>query len=75
MPFIYNEYLVNTFSGIAIAMKTLSKKGPHSLEPFRQVLDVNVAGTFNVIRLAADSMKKTEPLTTSGERGLCIFYL
>ena len=50
-------------------MKTLSKKGPHPLEPFKQVVDVNVAGTFNVIRLAVNHMKDTEPLTKSGERG------
>ncbi len=53
-------------------MKTVSKKGPHPLESFKQVVDVNVAGTFNVIRLAVDLMKDTEPLTESGERGMLI---
>lgn len=57
------------FVGIAIAGKTLSKTGPHSLDTFKQVLDVNVAGTFNVIRLAADSMKNQEPFSEFGERG------
>ncbi len=40
-------------AGIAIAAKTVSKKGAHPLSNFQKVLDVNVAGSFNIIRLTA----------------------
>ena len=43
-------------AGIAIAVKTLSKKGPHPLQPFSEVIRVNSVGTFNVIRLSAEQM-------------------
>lgn len=43
-------------AGIGIAMRTLSKKGPHPLEDFVKVVNVNAVGTFNVIRLAAEHM-------------------
>lgn len=41
-------------AGIAVASRTLSKKGPHSLDDFSKVLHVNTTGTFNVLRLAAE---------------------
>ncbi|GBG28417.1 3-hydroxyacyl-CoA dehydrogenase type-2 [Hondaea fermentalgiana] len=47
-------------AGLAHAIKTLSKRGPHPLDKFKQTLDVNVAGTFNVCRLAAEKMAKNE---------------
>lgn len=50
-------------------MKTLSKKGPHSLAEFQKVINVNVIGTFNVIRLAAEQMSQGIEQNTSGERG------
>jgi 3-hydroxyacyl-CoA dehydrogenase/3-hydroxy-2-methylbutyryl-CoA dehydrogenase len=48
-------------AGIAIAQKTLSKRGPHDLDSFAKVLTVNTVGTFNVIRLAAARMALNEP--------------
>mmetsp|Transcript_10003 Transcript_10003/g.19625 ORF Transcript_10003/g.19625 Transcript_10003/m.19625 type:complete len:252 (+) Transcript_10003:508-1263(+) len=45
-------------AGLAHAIRTLSKRGPHPLDKFKQTLDVNVAGTFNVCRLAAEKMSK-----------------
>ena len=63
--------LVNC-AGIGIAMKTLSKKGPHSLDDFNRVLNVNVSGTFNTIRLVAEQMTAGEPLSSTGERGVII---
>lgn len=48
-------------AGIAIAQKTLGKKGPHDLAAFAKVLNVNTVGTFNVIRLAAAKMALNEP--------------
>ena len=50
-------------------MKTLSKKGPHPLNEFQRVLSVNVAGSFNVIRLVAEQMKNGEALNEAGEKG------
>eukprot|EP00794_Sanderia_malayensis_P007383 gene7383-8202_t len=59
-------------AGIGIAVKTLNKKGQaHSLEDFNRVLQVNAAGTFNMIRLASEEMAKNEP-NEEGERGAII---
>lgn len=59
-------------AGIAIAAKVLGKENkPHDLSQFRKVLEVNVAGSFNVIRLAAAAMAENEA-TASGERGVII---
>ena len=58
-------------AGIAIAEKTLGREGPHALDSFSKVIQVNLIGTFNVIRLAAEAMQKNEPLE-SGERGVII---
>ncbi|KAM4662637.1 3-hydroxyacyl-CoA dehydrogenase type-2 [Discoglossus pictus] len=55
--------IVVNCAGIAVAVKTynVSKQLPHSLEDFQRVINVNIAGTFNVIRLAAGEMGKNEP--------------
>ena len=58
-------------AGIAPPCKTLSKKGPHSLEQFARVLQINTFGTFNVIRLSAERMAATEP-DEAGERGVIV---
>ena len=58
-------------AGVAIGEKVLGKDGPHDLESFTKVLQVNVVGTFNVIRLAAAVMKWNDPVG-SGERGVII---
>ena len=42
-------------------MRTLTKNGPHDLEIFRAVQDLNVVGTFNISRLAAAHMSRNEP--------------
>ncbi len=47
-------------AGVAVARKTLSKKGPHSLKEFSNTLQVNTIGTFNVARLAAERMSRHE---------------
>ncbi len=62
--------LVNC-AGIAIGVKTLGKDGPHPLNSYRKVIEVNLIGTFNMIRLVADRTQKLEPMT-SGERGVII---
>ncbi len=58
-------------AGIGAAMKVLSKTGPHPLDLFKRVIDVNLVGTFNVIRLAANAMLEQEP-DANGERGVFI---
>ena len=58
-------------AGIGVAQKVLGRSGPHQLEDFMKVLEVNLAGTFNVIRLAAAAMSDAEP-GPSGERGVII---
>ncbi len=62
--------LVNC-AGIAPAAKTVGKDGAHSLAAFSKVIQVNLIGSFNMIRLAADAMCKNEPEAT-GERGVMI---
>ncbi len=58
-------------AGIAPAAKTVGKDGAHSLAAFSKVIQVNLIGSFNMIRLAADAMCKNEPEAT-GERGVMI---
>lgn len=57
-------------AGIGNAIKTLSKNGPFPLDGFRKVVEVNLIGTFNVVRLSAERIAKTEPI--AGERGVII---
>jgi 3-hydroxyacyl-CoA dehydrogenase / 3-hydroxy-2-methylbutyryl-CoA dehydrogenase len=58
-------------AGVGWAEKTAGRRGPHSLEPFQTVINVNLIGTFNVLRLAAAAMLGNEP-DGEGERGVCI---
>jgi NAD(P)-dependent dehydrogenase (short-subunit alcohol dehydrogenase family) len=62
--------LVNC-AGIAPAIKTVGKEGPHPLDAFQKTINVNLVGTFNMCRLAADAMGKTEAAEW-GERGVII---
>ncbi len=61
-------------AGIGNAIKTLSKDGPFPLEGFRKVVEVNLIGTFNVIRLAAERIARTTPLEgkNGAERGVIV---
>ena len=62
--------LVNC-AGIAPAEKVVGKEGPHRLESFSRVININLVGTFNMIRLAAEAMMKNEP-DAGGERGVIV---
>ncbi|MBS1144672.1 MAG: 3-hydroxyacyl-CoA dehydrogenase [Proteobacteria bacterium] len=62
--------LVNC-AGVAPAEKVLGKEGPHRLESFAKVININLVGTFNMLRLAADAMMKHEP-DEGGERGVIV---
>ncbi len=57
-------------AGIAPGGKTLGRNGALALEKFAQVININLIGTFNVLRLAAEQMARNEP--ENGERGVII---
>jgi NAD(P)-dependent dehydrogenase (short-subunit alcohol dehydrogenase family) len=58
-------------AGIGWAERVAHKGGPHNLELFTKVIEVNLIGTFNVLRLAAARMSANEP-DEEGERGVCV---
>lgn len=58
-------------AGIVLAEKVLGRNGPHALDAFSRIVQVNLTGTFNVIRLASAMMSTAEP-TASGERGVIV---
>lgn len=58
-------------AGIAIGERVVGKNGPHDLGRFTKVIQVNLIGTFNVIRLTAAAIAKNEP-TAGGERGIIV---
>jgi len=62
--------LVNC-AGIAIGEKVVGKEGPHALASFSRTININLVGTFNMIRLAAAAMGKGEP-NSAGERGIIV---
>ena len=62
--------LVNC-AGVASAMRTVSKGGPHALDVFTFTIQVNLVGTFNCIRLAAARMTQNQP-SGEGERGVIV---
>lgn len=62
--------LVNC-AGIAIGSKTVGRDGPHPLDTFSRVIQINLIGTFNMIRLAATAMSQSEP-NGEGERGVIV---
>lgn len=62
--------LVNC-AGIGRAERVVGKDGPHSLDSFRKTVEVNLVGTFNVVRLFAERAQRLEPLE-GGERGVIV---
>lgn len=62
--------LVNC-AGVAPAEKVLGKEGPHRLESFAKVININLVGTFNMLRLAVEAMSRNEP-DAGGERGVIV---
>ncbi len=59
-------------AGTGWAQKVAGSKGPHPLMPFETIVQINLIGTFNVLRLAATAMLANEPLSADGERGVCV---
>lgn len=64
--------LVVNCAGIAPAQRILSSKGAHDLATFEKTIAVNLVGTFNVMRLAAEVIAQTEPADEFGQRGLIV---
>ncbi|WP_029215148.1 SDR family NAD(P)-dependent oxidoreductase [Kallotenue papyrolyticum] len=59
-------------AGIGVAEKLLGRNGPHALDLFTRVIQVNLVGTFNVVRLAAAAMAENAPRGPDGERGVIV---
>jgi NAD(P)-dependent dehydrogenase (short-subunit alcohol dehydrogenase family) len=58
-------------AGIGLAERILGKAAPHPLAAFTKVIQINLIGTFNMLRLAADAMARSTP-TNAGERGIIV---
>jgi NAD(P)-dependent dehydrogenase (short-subunit alcohol dehydrogenase family) len=58
-------------AGIGTAERTIGKDGPHNLQHFTRVININLIGTFNMVRLAANAMAQAGP-NAAGERGVII---
>jgi NAD(P)-dependent dehydrogenase (short-subunit alcohol dehydrogenase family) len=59
-------------AGIPSMIKTVGREAPHPLDLFKKVVDINLNGTFNILRLAAFEMAKNKPMGESGERGVIV---
>jgi NAD(P)-dependent dehydrogenase (short-subunit alcohol dehydrogenase family) len=60
-------------AGIGWASRTVGRDGsPHDLASYRKVIDVNLIGTFNLMRIGAAAMAKTEPADADGARGVVV---
>jgi NAD(P)-dependent dehydrogenase (short-subunit alcohol dehydrogenase family) len=64
-------HVVINCAGVAWAERVVGKEGPHALAPFARTIQVNLIGTFNVIRLAGATMSQNEP-NEEKERGVVI---
>lgn len=65
------DILVNC-AGTGFAMRTVGKKGPHDLEVFKTIININLIGTFDAIRQAAFRMQNNKPENEDGEKGVII---
>ncbi|SDU04352.1 NAD(P)-dependent dehydrogenase, short-chain alcohol dehydrogenase family [Pseudomonas pohangensis] len=65
-------HICNNFAGVGSAVKTVGRDGAFPLNIFKTVVDINLVGTFNVLRLAALQMSRQEPVTEDGSRGVII---
>jgi 3-hydroxyacyl-CoA dehydrogenase/3-hydroxy-2-methylbutyryl-CoA dehydrogenase len=60
------------YAGIGNAIKTLGKNGPFPLADFNKVIQINLVGSFNTLRLAAQEMARNQPVNKDGVRGVII---
>ncbi|WP_166424621.1 SDR family NAD(P)-dependent oxidoreductase [Paraglaciecola sp. 20A4] len=65
-------HICNNYAGIGSAAKTVGREGAFPLDLFKKVIDINLIGTFNVLRLVAIQMSTQEPVTDCGSRGVII---
>jgi NAD(P)-dependent dehydrogenase (short-subunit alcohol dehydrogenase family) len=63
--------IVVNCAGVGTAGRVLSRKGPHDLDAFRRTVEINLIGTFNVLRLGADAIAKTDPVDGE-QRGVIV---
>ncbi|HUE62910.1 MAG TPA: SDR family NAD(P)-dependent oxidoreductase [Rhizomicrobium sp.] len=75
------DFVVAAFGGLHIAIncagvvdaaKTISRDMPFPIQLWKKVIDINLTGTFNVVRFAALAMEKNKPDETTGERGVIV---
>ena len=66
-----NLHVLINCAGIGIGEKILGKEGPHRLESFARTIQINLVGTFNMTRFAAQAMNQNDPFA-SGERGVIV---
>src|SRR5699024_5695059 len=59
-------------AGIGTPVRILSRRGPHDLNNFAKVINVNILGTFNVMTLAAELIDEQQPIDEDGQRGIVI---
>ncbi|ACZ83998.1 SDR family oxidoreductase [Streptosporangium roseum] len=65
--------VVVSSAGIGWATRTVNRDGsPHDLASYRKVIEVNLIGTFNLMRIGAAAVAKTEPVDADGQRGVVI---
>ncbi len=65
-------HICNNYAGVGDAGKTVSKGEPLALAKFQRIININLVGTFNVLRLVAAQMAQQEPVTEDGCRGVII---
>ncbi len=65
------RFLINC-AGIAPAGRIIGREGPMPLEEFKRVIDVNLVGSFNMLRLVAADLSSLETVNATGERGVII---
>ena len=65
-------HICANFAGTGNAVRTMGKNGPFPLDAFNMIIQINLVGTFNVLRLCAEQMSKNEPLNDDGGRGVII---
>ena len=64
--------VVVSCAGIAAASRIVGREGPHELDLYQRVINVNLVGTFNVLRITAERMSQLEPVAKSGARGVIV---
>jgi len=65
-------HLCSNYAGVADAAKTLGRNGAFPLALFQKVININLVGSFNVLRLVAEVMSQQDPVTEEGTRGVII---